>query len=87
MTSHASKSHTALAELERLQELRDQVATVLQKLDAVTAQEVQRQKLLHAELVKTNAVGFLRKIARQYRTSDTDRKAAETLANQLDEVA
>jgi hypothetical protein len=85
--THAAKTHSALAEVEALQELRAQVASVLEKIDTVAAKELERQQLLHAELVRANAVALLRKIAKQHRTSDTDRKAADALASQLERVA
>lgn len=75
--THAAKSHDAI---EILQDMRDRLNLVLE------AEEARRQTL-HAEIVKANAIALLRKIAKQHRTSDSDRKAAEALAEQLGRVA
>jgi hypothetical protein len=77
MTTHASKTHDLL---DIIQETRD-------RLDTVLAIEHEKQKQLHAELVTKNAIALMRKISRQSRVSDTDRKAAEALAQQLENVA
>jgi hypothetical protein len=75
--THAAKTHDLL---DLIQETRD-------RLDTVLAIEHERQQKMHAELVTKNAVALMRKIARQSRVSDTDRKAAESLASQLERVA
>jgi hypothetical protein len=66
--------------LSIIQETRD-------RLDSVLAEEHEKQRVLHAELVMANSIALMRKIARQSRVSDTDRKAAESLAQQLENVA
>ena len=75
--THAAKTHDLL---DIIQEMRD-------RMDSVLAIEHEKQKQLHAELVTKNAIALMRKIARQSRVSDTDRKAAESLAKQLEDVA
>jgi hypothetical protein len=66
--------------LDLIQEMRD-------RMDSVLAEEHEKQRALHAELVMANSIALMRKIARQSRVSDTDRKAAESLAQQLEQVA
>jgi hypothetical protein len=75
--THAAKTHDLL---DLIQETRD-------RLDSVLAIEHERQQKMHAELVMANSIALMRKIARQSRVSDTDRKAAESLAQQLEQVA
>jgi hypothetical protein len=66
--------------LSIIQEMRD-------RMDSVLAEEHEKQRALNAELVMANSIALMRKIARQSRVSDTDRKAAESLAQQLEQVA
>jgi hypothetical protein len=75
--THAAKTHDLL---DIIQEMRD-------RMDSVLAIEHEKQRELHAQLVTRNAIALMRKIARQSRVSDTDRKAAEALAKQLENVA
>jgi len=75
--THAAKTHDLL---DIIQEMRD-------RMDSVLAIEHEKQRELHAQLVTKNAIALMRKIARQSRVSDTDRKAAEALAKQLEQVA
>ena len=75
--THAAKTHDLL---DIIQEMRD-------RMDSVLAIEHEKQRELHAQLVTRNAIALMRKIARQSRVSDTDRKAAEALAQQLEQVA
>jgi hypothetical protein len=75
--THAAHSHAAF---ELLQDMRD-------RLNAVLEIEEQKQNELHQKIVLNNAIALLRKIAKQSRCSELDRKAAETLAEQLGRVA
>ncbi len=75
--THAAITHDFF---ERATKLRDE-------LEAMIKAQEEAQKALHAELVQANAVALLRKIARQSRVSDADRRAAEALASQLGRVA
>lgn len=85
--THAARSHKALEEIDDLHALRCHLADALEKIDAVAAREAETARRLNAELVMANSIALMRKIARQSRVSDTDRKAAESLADQLERVA
>ena len=77
MNTHASITHDFFEKATRLRD----------DLEALIKSQEEAQKALHAELVQANAVALLRKIARQSRISDADRRAAEALAEQLGQVA
>lgn len=77
MTGHAAITHDFF---EKATKLKDD-------LEALIKSQEEAQKALHTELVQANAVALLRKIARQSRVSDADRRAAESLAAQLGRVA
>ena len=74
--THAAHSHDALDAIDQMRELRDRIDNFLAIQDA-------KEQKTHEALVLANAVALLTKISRQSRTSDSDRQAAKTIAEQL----
>lgn len=75
--THAARTHDIL----------DAIAEARNKLDQIIAEEKAREAVMHAEMVRANAIALLAKISRQSRCSESDREAARTLADQLKRVA